>query len=91
MATTWSGAISTALSSPSDSSPAPVGGNDRLYGDDGNDGISGDATDILGGAHGGNDRIDGGAGNDGLAGDALFNPPLAPRGSIGGDGQHRRE
>ncbi len=73
---------------PSDSSPAPVGGNDRLYGDDGNDGISGDATDILGGAHGGNDRIYGGAGNDGLNGDAQT------RHCGGHDrrcGQHRRE
>ena len=48
-----------------------VGGNDRLFGGDGDDALTGESDLLMAGsARGGNDWLDGGSGNDTLTGDA---------------------
>jgi Ca2+-binding RTX toxin-like protein len=58
-----------------------AGGNDRLFGDDGDDRMYGDAISMLGATRGGNDRLDGGNGNDLLYGDARQFSSLAHGGN----------
>ena len=57
---------------------AAVGGNDRIFGRGGDDGLAGDAPIITATGIGGNDLLSGGTGNDDLWGDADFT--LAGRG-----------